>query len=267
MYIDESGNTGTNYKDKQQPYFTMSGVIIKDGDWIKVDEELSELKKNLFGKKDIEIHSALMYNPRRNTPFWGQRTLQQNLNALEAAVDFMADSGLGIITVSIHKPSIKDIIGQDIKIDPYYFALVCLSYWFDLFLTDKKSKGSIITDRIDSIDEKITYSILNILRLEEEYKINNIIERPLKTDSKMSNMVQLADVSAFFENKYFLLTDMGINDISDSSKFKREYILKNFKKINSIENPNRNLIDYKMSKIIVSKFKELIKTNAIKMGE
>jgi len=263
MYIDESGNTGTDYKNVEQPYFTMSGIIIKDTDWVKLDHEISELKKDLFGTADIEIHAALMYNPKRSnkiTPFWGYRTKDENWNSLEAVVDFISKSKLALIYCIIDKRNIKNHLGQDIKVDPYYFALIILSYYFDIFIKTTNDKGIIITDKIDSVDEKITRIILDRLRIESEYQINNIIERPLKTDSMMSNLVQLADVAAFFSNKMILLRNEK-NNLYTNLTPKQEYILKIWKKLAQIS--ALTMFDSKTRNIGIEKFKDLVKSKII----
>jgi len=142
--------------------------------------------------------------------------------------------------------------------------LIFLSYWFDIFLNSKKSKGSIITDRIDSIDEKTTYDILNILRLSNEYKINNIIERPLKTDSKMSNMIQIADITAFCTNKVISWKDLHTESkLTDKQKSLFNISVKLTKiPYNSADNPPIEDIIYSKN-IILSKFKKLIEDNII----
>ena len=39
MYVDESGNTGTDYDNKEQPIFALVGVVIKDKKWHEVNEK------------------------------------------------------------------------------------------------------------------------------------------------------------------------------------------------------------------------------------
>ena len=70
MYIDESGNTGTDYNNSEQPFFVMAGIIVPDDKWFELDRGISELKSTLFpDNKNVEIHAAKMFNPRRSTPY------------------------------------------------------------------------------------------------------------------------------------------------------------------------------------------------------
>ena len=38
MYSDESGNTGTDLDNKQQPIFALAGIIVKDEKWHKIND-------------------------------------------------------------------------------------------------------------------------------------------------------------------------------------------------------------------------------------
>ena len=257
MYIDESGNTGTDYKNKEQPILTMSGVIVKDTNWLEINNELSELKRELFGKSDIEIHAALMYNPKHNPKkeaerFWRERDWRENIEALDKIVDFMIASELTLMSINLNKKQLKDYSNSDI--DPYYLGLICLSYCFDIFLGTNNDKGGIITDKISSIDENLTQDILNILRISDEYKIHNIIERPLKTDSRLSNFVQLADVAAFCRNKYITWDGVNADERLKLSRKEKEICRMDDKLYDSIyylgELPRRD--------IILSEFKKLL---------
>lgn len=253
MYIDESGNTGTNYKDIEQPIFTMAGIIVKDSNWLKIDRELSELKRNLFGRADMEIHAQEMFNPRKTTPFWGVRSQKENWDDIEKIVDFMIKYDMKSVSCSISKQYIKNILRSDIKVDPYYFGLILLSYRFDEFLEENNEKGIIITDKIDSIDERVTRLILEKLRLEEEDKVKDIVERPLRTDSAMSNMVQLADIFAFFRNKLAMLSR---NNELNNLTAKEDYTVKIMNKLKQMSYVNGNAIN-KLG-AWVDKFKNLV---------
>lgn len=35
LYVDEAGNTGTDYDNPQQPIFSLSGIIVDTDDWIE----------------------------------------------------------------------------------------------------------------------------------------------------------------------------------------------------------------------------------------
>ena len=47
LYADESGNTGTDLDNKQQPIFVLAGILVNDKNWHKIN--------NKFNKGKIEI--------------------------------------------------------------------------------------------------------------------------------------------------------------------------------------------------------------------
>lgn len=47
MYVDESGNTGTDLDNKQQPLFSLTGIVLKDEDWYEIN--------NAFYKKKLKF--------------------------------------------------------------------------------------------------------------------------------------------------------------------------------------------------------------------
>ena len=51
MYADESGNTGTDYDNKEQPIFVLAGVLVEDRKWHKINK--------LFNQRKVEILSIL----------------------------------------------------------------------------------------------------------------------------------------------------------------------------------------------------------------
>lgn len=46
IYTDESGNTGLNLKDKQQPIFLLVCIIIDENQWFDLEDDYHKLIKN-----------------------------------------------------------------------------------------------------------------------------------------------------------------------------------------------------------------------------
>ena len=46
MYADESGNTGTDYDNKEQPIFVLAGILVEDKKWHDIN--------NCFNAKKID---------------------------------------------------------------------------------------------------------------------------------------------------------------------------------------------------------------------
>ena len=65
MYADESGNTGTDYDNKEQPILSLAGIVVEDKKWHEINDYFEEEKnklqnsialiKEVIGRCDYEI--------------------------------------------------------------------------------------------------------------------------------------------------------------------------------------------------------------------
>src|SRR5262245_23446103 len=65
VYIDESGNTGTDLGDPQQPVFVLGSLIVPTDDWQSLEVDLERAIAQLFPKLStdaVEIHAADLRN-------------------------------------------------------------------------------------------------------------------------------------------------------------------------------------------------------------
>ncbi len=61
-YFDESGNTGSNWLDKQQPYFVYGGWLLKDDKKEKATELLKECFSN---SKATELKAKIIWDKKK----------------------------------------------------------------------------------------------------------------------------------------------------------------------------------------------------------
>ena len=83
MYADESGNTGTDYDNKEQPIFVLAGVLVEDIKWHDINNFFNHRKiKILPILKDNEIHTNELFNSSKKSVF-NQFKWQDNFKTLE----------------------------------------------------------------------------------------------------------------------------------------------------------------------------------------
>ncbi len=61
IYVDESGNTGTNFTDSQQPLFVLAALIVPETCWIELESDLEAALRELcpsIAAADGEIHAT-----------------------------------------------------------------------------------------------------------------------------------------------------------------------------------------------------------------
>lgn len=225
MYADESGNTGTDYDDKNQPVFVLAGVIVKDTDWHKINDTFEKEKLKIYPEfKDYEIHASELFNTPKRSVF-NKYTWQENLEALEKIMDIIVTLNITFSFTCINKMRFKKHLnnqfGTNIKVDPYLYAFALMYDSFNGSLKDN-NLGIIFTDEINNIS-----SNLELLYPKLAINHRNIIEKSLYLDSKKNNFIQIADICALYVNKYMCIK----NNLCSYNEIKEEHCLKMYDKL------------------------------------
>ncbi|CDE14084.1 putative uncharacterized protein [Clostridium sp. CAG:470] len=252
LYLDESGNTGTDYDNPTQKIFTLAGLALNDKDWYdlnyKIQKEKEKISPDLI---NYEIHTNDIFQSSRNIGKgydFRKNTLEYNLDMLEKLVDLVVDLNLPIFSVVIDKQKFKKFItkvhGPSIKIDPYLYAFSFLSIEYNNFLIQNNSNGMILVDENNNIMDSLEKVYSKLIGDNFEGDTNNIIENVLFLESKKNNFIQLADLCNFYINKYYTINWFG--SLNNANKnlhclrmFKKlEPLIKNCKNFDLIDNIN-----------------------------
>jgi hypothetical protein len=73
IYLDESGNTGTDLKDLQQPVFVLAALIVPETCWQPLEADLESSFKTILPESSfegVEVHGSDLRGGRAN--FKGQ---------------------------------------------------------------------------------------------------------------------------------------------------------------------------------------------------
>jgi hypothetical protein len=248
LYADDVGNTGTDYDNKQQPLFSLAGVIVDTDKWFALNDYIT-LRKNEISSEfaKYEVHATEIYNGKNNSDKgynFRKNTLEANLHILEQLVDLIVELELPVLMFVVRKCNLKNYcrakFGMGIKIAPYLIAFPYVSLSFDYYIKTKDSNGMIFLDEQSALVNKVE-DMLERLRLIEtidsKIRIERIIERALFLESAKSNFVQLADICNFYINRH-LSIKVGVAP----SEVKKDHIEKMYQKIeplilNPIPNP------------------------------
>ncbi len=204
LYADESGNTGTDYDNKEQPIFVLGGLLIEDKKWHKINKIFNEEKIKICPELNYtEIHASEFFNSSKKSIF-DQYDWKDNLITIERLIDLILSLDISFQYIAIDKKSFKksitDVFGNSIKIDPYIYAFGLLYDKISIYLNNQKSTGLIFLDDILTIPEQLQniYPVLS--------KNNTtIIENAMFLKSKDTNFIQIADIFAFYINKYICI--------------------------------------------------------------
>jgi hypothetical protein len=66
IYLDESGNTGNNLTDQNQPVFVLCALLVPESKWLEVEASLSATLNRFFPDRPdtFEVHANEILNPR-----------------------------------------------------------------------------------------------------------------------------------------------------------------------------------------------------------
>lgn len=231
IYADESGNTGIDYDNKEQPIFVLAGVLVQDINWHKINKKFNENKiKILPILENHEIHTNELFNSSKKSIF-NQYDWKNNFKTLESLVDSIIKLDIQIQFVAIDKKffkkSINDTFKNTIKIDPYIYSFGILYDNISDVLTKHNNKGIIFLDNILTIPSTL-HNIYPILSKDN----NTMIEEAMFLNSKNSNFIQIADIFAFYIEKFYSIN----NGYKKYSTIKEEHCLKMYKKLKKLIN-------------------------------
>lgn len=202
LYADESGNTGTDYDNKQQPIFVLSGILVNETNWHNINNYFNKEKIKIWSLFETnEIHTADIFNPRRNSIFRHDNWIQ-NLEILEKLVNLILKLDISAMFIAIDKKefkkSLNSVFKNTLKIDPYIYSFGILYDNVSDTLCKINHKGIIFLDDILTIPSQL-HNIYPVLSKNN----STMIEEAMFIKSDQTNFIQIADVFAFYAEKYF----------------------------------------------------------------
>lgn len=206
MYADESGNTGTDYDNKEQPILSLAGIVVKDKKWHEINDYFEEEKNKIYPEfKTHEIHATELFNAPKSSVF-KKYPWEENLKALEKIVDLILSCKLKLYYTNIYKPAFKKHVsrtfGDNVKIDPYLYAFSLNYNNFNEDMQKIGSYGIVFSDDLQNISHSI-----ELLYPKLVCNNKNIIEKSFYLDSKKNNFIQIADICALYINKFICIRD------------------------------------------------------------
>ena len=159
VYIDESGNTGLNLKDSQQPIFILAGMIIPESKWFLLEKLYFEIIRKYWG--DISPYSfeiKAQYLKSGRGPF-KEMKLEEQLAFRDEILELLVSEKIFVVYRRIIKKKFAEFCdkhyGPGIKVNPYVMALPFICMEIDHYLQQIGSDelGMLIFDEQKEIFE------------------------------------------------------------------------------------------------------------------
>ena len=146
LYLDETGDHGLSYIDRNFPIFLLCGCLFDQNELKNIEEEIDLLKQKFFNTSNVILHSReirkcegafqVLFDLNLKAEFY------KNLNSI------IKNSKFKIIGVGINKEEYTKRYGKSAK-DPYPLSLSFIIERLIFYLDelDKESEVEIIAER------------------------------------------------------------------------------------------------------------------------
>jgi hypothetical protein len=202
IYVDESGNTGTNLTDKAQPLFVLAALVVPDHRWIQLEKDLEEVLERRFptlklsdgGIHAVELRSG--HGPFKGLP------VSERIALRDEWLQIAASHRLKVVYRAILKRKfqawLQAAFGTGVLINPHVAAFALISRVIDEFLARVSATelGIFISDENKEIVRDVEKSIKVLRGRDGTLRLNRIIEKGFFIDSSKSRILQLCDVMA-----------------------------------------------------------------------
>jgi hypothetical protein len=200
IYIDESGNTGRNLADPQQPVFVLGALVVPENSWQSIEVALETAIKN-HGPKglagDEEIHGGDL---RQGTGIFKGVAVTERLKLRDSWIQIAIDHKLHFIYRAIVKKRYERwmaaTFGAGVSINPHLAAFPLVAQVANNLL---RSCGPDVLGIIISDDNREVVGDIErfqkLLRVTPgTLHLDRIIEKGFFIDSSKSRLIQLADL-------------------------------------------------------------------------
>lgn len=211
-YVDESGSTGADLENQQQPIFVMAGLLVSDEKWRGTEKMFRDRVAATLGSDPalgFELHASELLSPDGDGPFAGLDREARNALAT-SLLDIVQERSHQVLLQVVHKPAmaaadspLKDY-GFDWK-HPWDISLAMMLTMFEEYLrgpsTGSTSAGMVFIDHED------TYLQLVRDRSKERRaaggwrQLKKVMEIGYSAVSHANSMIQLTDLVAFTMRK------------------------------------------------------------------
>ena len=203
IYLDESGNTGNNLQETQQPIFVLAALMVPEEDWLKLETELQSEIDRFFPEprpEGFEIHANELINPRG---FFRQYPIQHRLDFFRSWIELAGRHHLKLIYRAIAKKRyarwLLESFGAGVIINPHVAAFPLVAQVLNECLRSMPGSplGILISDENKDVMRDVEKSIRLLRGNQGGLRLSQIIEKGFFIESDKSLPLQLCDLCAF----------------------------------------------------------------------
>ncbi len=208
VYLDESGNSGNNLNDPEQPLFLLCALIVPESRWLAVERDLETTLEAYFPKPrpdHFEIHGAAL---RRGKDCFMGCPVGRRIEFRNELLGTALKHDLRIVYRRIVKKQyqawLKQRFGGGVIINPHVAAFPLVARVVDDYLRHMPDSplGMFVFDENKEVVADLENSIKLLRGMDGALKLGRIIEKGFFIDSRKSLVLQLCDLCAFTIRRY-----------------------------------------------------------------
>jgi len=213
FYLDESGDTGLDLKNNQQPIFVMGGVSLSDEKWNNTQQTYNSIIEKYFNgsiPQGFELHAHELLSPNGDGPFGGHDRNKRNQLSLEL-LNIIKEHSHSVHLVGFDKSTMDNtLISANLVYNPKAPYLIGFDYLITQindhikYKLGSSARGLIILDKKDIYHNDLE-TILHHRRFNTvaAHRVKWIVEFSYPIDSHKNPMIQLSDLVVFCTRKFF----------------------------------------------------------------
>jgi hypothetical protein len=204
IYLDESGQTGTNLRDTDQPVFVLGALVVPESVWLTLEKDLQAAIEKSFPAPrpgDFEIHATEISNPRNG--YFKQFAIAHRLAFRDEWFRIAQTHALKFVYRAISKKRFHawsvNSFGTGFAINPHVAAFPLVARVVDDLLKSLPGSplGIFISDENREVVGDIEKAIRFFRGTEGVLKLGQIIEKGFFIESEKSLVLQLCDLCVY----------------------------------------------------------------------
>lgn len=207
VYFDETGNTGTNCDDPQQPIFVLGALVVAEDAWQSLECGLQEATDVAFPvprPEGFEIHGISL---RNGEGYFRGFPVSHRIALRDRWLELARSHGARFIYRAISKDRfrrwVQETLGSGVKLNPYVVAFPLVARVVDDFLAGSPDNplGIFVFDENKEVVHDIEKSLSALRGIDGGLRLRRIVEKGFFVDSTRSLMIQLCDVCTYSARK------------------------------------------------------------------
>lgn len=221
FYTDESGDTGRNLRDPNQPIMVLGGVNLRDQGWNRSQQEMRTILENFLGGRlpeDFELHAYELLSPDGGGVFEGC-DIERRTELAKQLLELIVARSHGVHLIAFDKEKIRTTeCGLALAFNPSRPYLLGFDYLVTCINAHVRNRLGRTARALLVLDEKQQHhdDIANILHNRRyegpaAHRVKWIVDVGYPVESHRNPMVQLSDLVVFCSRR-FLEIEHGYRD-------------------------------------------------------